>query len=153
MDNKINITRFLTRQGVCNDMQNEILSYISNQYWLLYIEKYSKPKKTNEFIYHEIITYKPIDQINLTNVYKFLQTKNAKLDDPFYKITRYTKDEIKIYYRNGVVVIMDSKQILESLEHNERDQKSYRYYYFQIYENNASERRYEICLQLRLIQL
>lgn len=74
-DGIINITRFLTKQNVCNDMQNEILKYYTYDdphpdatHILLYFK--INNKLHNE--YYEVIPKTPIKRIDLRNVYYFI---------------------------------------------------------------------------------
>ena len=87
-----NVVRFLTKQNVHHDMQNEILKYypgIKQKQWLLYISY------NNRMIYYEFIQYKPIEQIDLINFYKFLYDENMKSYNPDWKMISYNKDGFK----------------------------------------------------------
>ena len=104
MDHIINITRFLTRQNICNDMQNVILSYYyTKQKYRLLILDYEKEISgtiNENYLYYEVIPYGPIDKIDLTNLYKFVYNRNKVLDQgPHrWKITSYDKNGVNFTY-------------------------------------------------------
>ncbi len=113
-----NITRFLTKQNIHHDMQNEILSYYQKmmkkqKYWFLYI------CSDNKIIYNETIQYLPIEEIDLINLYKFLYDANVKDNDPDWKMLKYDKNGYTTrYYCQNRVVERETKDLLHLLKTN-----------------------------------
>lgn len=113
-----NITRFLTKQNIHHDMQNEILSYYQvmmnkQKYWFLYI------CVDNIIIYNETIPYIPIEKIDLINLYKFLYDANATDNDPDWKMLKYDKNGYTTrYYYQGRIVKKETKDLLRLLKTN-----------------------------------
>lgn len=119
-----NITRFLTKQNVQKDMQIEILKYYKT---LQNKKEYMILRLKGAGDYCEIIPYGPIENINLTNFYIFIDRKSQEnwsgawveyIDK--YKIeiilyprtdadnqTYYTKDLLKILKEKGKIQTTD----------------------------------------------
>jgi len=106
MDEIVNITHFLTKQGIYKDMQIEILKYyqlVKKKYRVLildYDELYHDNCKKEHYLYHEIIPYGPIDQIDLTNLYKFIHYKNNELANADIKAVNYDDKKITFISKN-----------------------------------------------------
>ena len=97
-----NVARFLTKQNINYDMQNEILKYyepkqIKQKRWLLYVEYSNDYEHTMEFKYHEVIPLIPIEQFNLINLYKFFYEQNKTLEEPSNEMLSYDKDRYTYY--------------------------------------------------------
>lgn len=122
MQEIINITRFLTRQNVHHNMQNEILSYYQTtkkKYWVLILDYYDNELKykNKDYIYYELIPYEPIEQINLMNLYKFVFDTNIKFKYSRYgwRMIDYNNDGINFNYKNNKFT-WNTKDVLNDLK-------------------------------------
>lgn len=92
MNEAVDVISFLTKYGVCKDMQKEIMSYYQlpkQKYWLLYIDT---DEDTNKFEYHETFRYCDIDNICLINLYKKLYELNSQVENPDRKMIHYDEE-------------------------------------------------------------
>lgn len=127
-----NVVRFLTKQNINHDMQNEILKYyepkqIKQKRWLLYVE-YQNKYEDNEtkFRYHEVIPLTPIEQINLINLYKFFYEQNKTLEELSNEMLSYDKDGYTYYChfkkQEYIVTTRDLKWYLSNYNKIESDE-------------------------------
>lgn len=117
MQEIIDIVYFLTKNNVCKDMQKEIMCYYQpakQKYWLLFIKFESNPS----MVYKEVIRYKPIKQINLINLYKFMYETNSDLTYSYTTMTTYDEDGYETEWTNYNDVHSHKKHTsCELLEH------------------------------------
>lgn len=106
-DGLVNIIYFLTKQNVQKDMQKEIMKYYqSKKKYRLLILQYddNKPRyESEDFLYLERIEYGPIDQIDFSNLFKFLHDENKKTSYDYYcKVIQCSKNGIEYACRDSI---------------------------------------------------